>query len=131
MTRNLLIGMLCLTLLAPSLLVAESPGTGQAVGKPASSALASPPPSSAPQNQQPTAVRPNSTTQQRSYEQEVHPRHHSRHISKGEIIFMAGIAGTSMGIGAIAGGGAGLAIGAIVGGWGAFAGHKIWHWVNK
>ena len=44
---------------------------------------------------------------------------------------MAGIAGTSMGIGAIAGGGTGLAIDAIVGGWGAFAGHKIWHWVNK
>ncbi len=35
---------------------------------------------------------------------------------KPEVIFMAGIAGTSMGIGALAAGGTGLAIGAIVGG---------------
>jgi hypothetical protein len=67
----------------------------------------------------------------RSYEREARPRRRSRHISKGEVIFMAGIAGTSMGIGALAGGGTGLAIGAIVGGWGAYAGHRLWHWINR
>jgi|SRR5208283_3455786 len=130
MKRSLLVGTLCLTLLAPTLLVAEGPDEAVATNKPGSHSLASNPPAAAPQNQQSSTVRPNSTTRQRSYERETSPRSR-RHISKGEIIFMAGIAGTSMGIGALAGGGTGLAIGAIVGGWGAFAGHKIWHWVNR
>lgn len=82
------------------------------------------------QDQQPTSVRPNSTPQRQSYAQETQPRRRRR-ISKGEVVFMAGIAGTSMGIGAIAGGGVGLAIGAIVGGWGAYVGHRIYHWVNR
>jgi hypothetical protein len=43
---------------------------------------------------------------------------------------MAAIAGTSMAIGALAGGGSGLAIGAIVGGWGAYAGHRLWKWIR-
>ena len=129
MTRNLLIGTLCLMLLAPALLVAVEPD-GVPAKSPASSMSASNSPAAAPQDQQPATVRPNSTTEQRSYEREVRPRHR-RHISKGEVIFMAGIAGTSMGIGALAGGGTGLAIGAIVGGWGAYAGHRIWHWVNR
>jgi len=43
---------------------------------------------------------------------------------------MAAIAGTSMGIGALAGGGRGLAIRAIVGGWGAYAGHRLWNWIR-
>jgi hypothetical protein len=47
------------------------------------------------------------------------------------MVFMGAIAGTSMGIGAIAGGGTGLAIGALVGGWGAYAGHRFWHFFNK
>jgi CHASE1-domain containing sensor protein len=128
MTRSLLIVTLCVTLLAPALLVAESPDAGPAA-KSSLVALASP--AAAPQDQQPTTVRPNTAPPRQSYQQEAHPRRHSHHISKGEIIFMAGIAGTSMGIGALAGGGTGLAIGAIVGGWGAFAGHKIWHWVNR
>lgn len=130
MKRSILIVTLCLTLLVPSLLGADGPDAGPAAKKPASSLTASNTPAAAPQDQQPTTVRPNSTAQQRSYEREVRPRHR-RHISKGEIVFMAGIAGTSMGIGALAGGGAGLAIGAIVGGWGAYVGHRIWHWVNK
>jgi uncharacterized membrane protein len=46
------------------------------------------------------------------------------------MVFMGAIAGTSMGIGAIAAGGTGLAIGAIVGGWGAYTGHRVWHWVK-
>jgi len=40
---------------------------------------------------------------------------------------MAAVAGTSMGIGAIAAGGTGLAIGAIVGGWSAYAVHRLWN----
>jgi len=131
MMRNLIIGMLCLMLVVPSLLAAEGGEGGQPAGKSGSSAMASPPSSAVPQDQQPASVRPNSTSQQRSYARETQHRHRSRHISKGEIVFMAGIAGTSMGIGAIAGGGTGLAIGAIVGGWGAYVGHRIWHWVNK
>ena len=35
-----------------------------------------------------------------------------------------------MGIGGLAGGGIGLAVGAIVGGWGAYATHKLWHWLK-
>jgi hypothetical protein len=130
MMRGFLIGTLCVTLLIPTLLVAEGPEAGQAAIEPTSFLLAANSPTAAPQDQQPSTVRPNSTPHQQSYAHETHP-HRRRHISKGEIIFMAGIAGTSMGIGAIAGGGVGLAIGAIVGGWGAYAGHRIWHWVNK
>lgn len=66
-----------------------------------------------------------SRASRRSYARETGRKH--RHITKGEIAFMAAIAGTSMGIGALAGGGSGLAIGAIVGGWGAYAGHRLWN----
>ncbi len=62
----------------------------------------------------------------RSYERETGRRHHPR-ITKKEMIFLGAIAGTSMGIGAIAGGAKGLAIGTIVGGWAAFAGHVLWN----
>jgi hypothetical protein len=72
-------------------------------------------------------TRPQSRAQQRSYQRETRA---SQGISKKEKIFMVAIAGTSMAIGAIAGGGEGLAIGAIVGGWGAYAGHRIWKWVK-
>jgi hypothetical protein len=70
-------------------------------------------------------TRPQATTaQRRSYERETGRRHHS--ISKKELIFLGAIAGTSMGIGAIAAGAHGLAIGTIVGGWAAFGGHFLW-----
>jgi hypothetical protein len=129
MKRRLLASMLCLMLIPLAIPVAA--GQAAAPRPKLAAAVTRPVPSAAtPQTQQPTSVRPMSTTQRRSYEREVRPRRHSRHISKGEIIFMAGIAGTSMGIGALAGGGTGLAIGAIVGGWGAYAGHRIWHWVK-
>ena len=130
MKRRLFASVLCLMLLPIAIPVAagqaatpKSNNLVPAAGQPSA-------PAAAPQTQQPSSVRPNTTTQHRSYERETHPRHRSRHISKGEVIFMAGIAGTSMGIGAIAAGGTGLAIGAIVGGWGAYAGHRIWHWVK-
>ncbi len=67
-----------------------------------------------------------SRASRRSYARETR-RNHRHHITKGEIAFMAGIAGTSMGIGVLAGGGTGLAIGAIVGGWGAYVSHRLWN----
>ena len=71
-------------------------------------------------------TRPQPTTvQRRSYERETGRRHHG--ISKKEVIFLSAIAGTSMGIGAIAAGAHGLAIGTIVGGWAAFGGHFLWN----
>ncbi len=75
--------------------------------------------------QEPQIVRLQSRARRRSYEGETHRHRHSG-ISKKEVAFMAAIAGTSMGIGALAGGAKGLAIGAIVGGWGAYAGHRLW-----
>jgi hypothetical protein len=90
---------------------------------------ASTPPQIAQANQTPQAARPQSKRAQRSYERETKPRHHSR-ISKKEVAFMAAIAGTSMGIGALAGGAKGLAIGSIVGGWGAYVGHRFWKWIH-
>jgi hypothetical protein len=46
------------------------------------------------------------------------------------ICSMAAIAGTSMGIAAIAGGAEGLAIGSIVGGWVAYEGYHIKKWLS-
>lgn len=73
---------------------------------------------------QPTAA------QRRSYQREVNPRRRRSGISKKEWLFMGAVAGTSMGIGALAAGAHGVAIGAIVGGWGAFAAHKLYHFVR-
>ena len=67
-------------------------------------------------------------TVRRSTYQEAGRRHH--HISRGEVIMMAAVAGTSMSIGAIAGGGTGLAIGALVGGWSAYAVHRLWRHIH-
>ncbi len=72
-------------------------------------------------------ARPQPRARQRSYQRETRA---SQGISKKEKIFMVAIAGTSMAIGALAGGGKGLAIGAIVGGWGAYLGHRVWKWVK-
>jgi hypothetical protein len=52
-------------------------------------------------------------------------------MSRDEKILLVGIAGSSMGISAIAAGGVGLGIGAIVGGWGAYVGHHVYHWVRR
>jgi len=130
MLRKLCMAALACILILPEAALAQQTTTRAAAASyPAASAAASPAQSSA-QSQPVESVRPQSTAQRQSYEREVRPRHRSRKITKGEIAFMAGIAGTSMGIGAIAGGAEGLAIGAIVGGWGAYVGHRIWHWVK-
>lgn len=65
----------------------------------------------------------------RSYERETRSRRHYG-MSKKEKVFLVAVAGTSMSIGAIAGGAEGLAIGAIVGGWGAYAVHRLWNHIR-
>src|SRR5271157_5648899 len=108
------------------------PGSGWTSGSGAQQDT-SPPPATSGQNAvQPYPPQPaygQSRASRRSYARETRSHRH-RHITKGEIAFMAAIAGTSMGIGALAGGGRGLAIGAIVGGWGAYAGHRLWNWIR-
>ncbi len=69
------------------------------------------------------------TRRSKSYARETRAQHRPG-ISKEEKVFLVSIVGTSMGIGALAGGPKGLAIGAIVGGWGAYAGHRLWHWIK-
>ena len=107
------------------------PGSGWTSGTGAQQDT-SPPPTTSGSDQdaiQPYPPQPThgqSRASRRSYGRESRSHHH-HHITKGEIAFMAAIAGTSMGIGALAGGGRGLAIGAIVGGWGAYAGHRLWN----
>jgi hypothetical protein len=46
------------------------------------------------------------------------------------VFVMTATVGSSMGIGALAGGGMGLAGGAVVGGWRAYATHKLWRWLK-
>jgi hypothetical protein len=116
--------------LAVSLLLPEFLPAQNDTSQPATNNSASPNPAPANAQATPTqSVRPQSRSRRHSYERETRQRRHSR-ISKKEVAFMAAIAGTSMGIGAIAGGGEGLAIGAIVGGWGAYAGHRLWKWLK-
>jgi hypothetical protein len=131
MMRRVLSTVLLLCLVFPGAVLAQEanqapqtktsdPGAYQAASAPASAANSP---------RQSDSVRPNSRAQRRSYERETRTRRHSG-ISKNEKIFMVAVAGTSMGIGALAGGGTGLAIGAIVGGWGAYASHRLWHWIR-
>ncbi len=54
------------------------------------------------------------------------PRSRGSAMSKKEKIFLVAVVGTSMAIGAIAGGGEGLAIGALAGGWAAYLAHRFW-----
>ena len=110
------------------------PGSGWTSGTGAQQDT-SPPPATSGSDQnavQPYPPQPTygqSRASRRSYARETRSHRHHR-ITKGEIAFMAAIAGTSMGIGALAGGGRGLAIGAIVGGWGAYLGHRLWKWIR-
>lgn len=112
---------LFIAVLAASLLLSEASFLSQPIALAAAQATQEAP--------QPSTVRPPSRAQRRSYQRETQTRRRS-HISKKEVAMMAAIAGTSMGIGALAGGAKGLAIGAIVGGWGAYAGHRLWRWLK-
>ena len=107
MTRQLLVSVLLISLLSPGVLLAQRSTTNRAPAQlRASSNPPAAPPSSAQEQQQPTTVRPRSRVAQRSYVRETRPRR--RGMSKEEKILLVGIAGRSMGIGALAAGGHGL-----------------------
>jgi len=127
MMRKTLTSVLCLALLSTPLLAATD--TGETSAKNAAAVVkTSQRPGATPQDQTTTSTtRPTSSS--RSYARETHRRRSG--VSRNEAVFMGAVAGTSMGIGAIAGGGVGLAIGAIVGGWGAYASHRLWRYFNK
>jgi hypothetical protein len=129
MTKKILIAILTFGLVIPAFVIAQQRST-QAVNPSNAPAVAQP---SAPAGQDQTAQterpQPQTSAQRRSYERETHTRRHHG-ISKKEWVFLGAVAGTSMGVGALAGGAHGLAIGAIVGGWGAYAAHRMWHWIR-
>ena len=131
MMRKLFACVLLLSLVFPGAVLAQEAGRTSLVTDthPRANQTASAPASAVQTPQQSESVRPNSRARQRSYEKETRTRRRS-HISKNEKIFLVAVAGTSMGIGALAAGGTGLAIGAIVGGWGAYASHRLWHWIR-
>jgi hypothetical protein len=121
--RKALATVLVAALLVPAMAVAQ-PQTDGSTTSDSSGVLAS----GRQRRSRTNAVR-RSRTVRRSAEEEgtVRRRHH---ISKGEVAMMAAVAGTSMGIGAIAAGGTGLAIGALVGGWSAYAVHRLWRHIR-
>jgi hypothetical protein len=127
--RKILASVLAISLLSAESLLAQqnsgltNNGQGTAPGATESAAPVSSgvQKSYSPQYQSPPPPRP--------YPRETGRRRHRR-ISKEEVVVMTAVAGNSMGIGALAGGGMGLAVGAIVGGWGAYATHKLWHWLK-
>jgi hypothetical protein len=119
--RKAMAAVLAAALLLPAVSLAQ-PQAG--AGTPSNSAVAS----SSVQRRHGATVLRHSRAVRRSNYQEAGARRH--HISKGEVVMMAAVAGTSMGIGAIAGGGTGLAIGALVGGWSAYAVHRLWRHIR-
>jgi hypothetical protein len=129
MTKRILIAVLTLGLVIPAFVIAKQrPADAVKNSNPPAAAQPSAP-AAQPQEPQTEQPQPQTRAERRSYERETHPRRHHR-ISKKEWVFMGAVAGTSMGVGAIAGGAHGLAIGAIVGGWGAYAAHRMWHWIR-
>ena len=130
MIKQLLATVLTISLLSPGLLLAQRTVANKVPATLRASASPQDQQSTYAQSEQPSSVRPQSRAQRRSYARETQVRRHHR-MSKEEKILLVGIAGSSMGIGALAGGGAGLAVGAIVGGWGAYLGHHVYHWFNR
>jgi hypothetical protein len=127
--RRILVTILAFTLLLPETLLSQEQVVQPSRSSAPASSTALKSSQTGTDTQQPRTVYRPSQAQRRSYTRETHNRHHSS-VSKKEVAFMAAIAGTSMGIGALAGGAKGLAIGAIVGGWGAYAGHRLWKWLR-
>jgi hypothetical protein len=122
MKRKLTALLTCLALMTPGFLP---------IGRQSQQALAQTTPTGTNPSQEVNQSQPvpqrryyQSSGERRSYQRETRTRHHC--ITKQEVIFLAAVAGTPMGIGAIAGGAQGLAIGSIVGGWAAFGGHHLW-----
>lgn len=120
--RKVMAAVMAVALLLPAVSVAL-PQADSATASSSSAAMAS-----RSQRRNRTSVLQHSRAVRRSSYQEAGPRRH--HISRGEVAMMAAVAGTSMGIGAIAGGGTGLAIGALVGGWSAYAVHRLWNHIR-
>ncbi len=129
MDRKLLVTILAASLLLPGAFWAGQNTRQTASANSPASPSASGAQQASAQAQQPQTAPARPQARRRSYERETNGRQRSG-ISKKEKVFLAAIAGTSMGIGAIAGGGKGLAIGAIVGGWAAYAGHRFWKWIK-
>ena len=125
--KRAVIAILALSLLVPEFSFANGlpPGQGTGSSSQAASSSSTPPTSSEPRS---PASHRRQTRRNRSYARETQQRHHG--ISKGEKVFLVSVVGTSMGIGALAGGPKGLAIGAIVGGWGAYGAHRLWRWIK-
>lgn len=128
MRRRIISALLLGALLGPELVGAQS-ATRQQLASSNSPPVAAPAAQTDNSASGPQNTRPQPAARCGSYERETRTRRHPR-ISKQEVAFMVAIAGTSMGIGALAGGAKGLAIGSIVGGWGAYAGHRLWHWIR-
>lgn len=120
---------LALSLFVPEVLLPQQKAAQSAEISPQASPVAASAPQTPVETQGTQSVRPHSAARRHSYVRETNPRHRPG-ISKKELAFMGAIAGTSMGIGALAGGAKGLAIGAMVGGWGAYAGHRLWNWIR-
>jgi hypothetical protein len=103
MVRKAFAQLLLVSLILPGAALAQQAkkSTAMMVARPEASPEASAPAKVAESPQQPQSVRPNSQIRTRSNEREAERRHHSR-MSKHEKIFLVAIAGTSMGIGALA-----------------------------
>ncbi len=123
--QKILAAVLALSLIAPELVLAQTKAVTQPQPAQFSANAAAP---QAPSGEQAQTTRPRSKRSQRSYEREVKRRHLG--MTKQQWLFLGAVAGTSMGIGALAGGARGLAIGAIVGGWAAYGVHRIWHKIS-
>jgi hypothetical protein len=131
MVRKFLVTILAVGLIMPGALLAQEKNAKSPKINPPDPPASAEPARPAAQAQTPQTVRPQPTeARRRSYQREVHSRRYRRGISKKEWVFLGAVAGTSMGIGAIAGGAQGLAIGSIVGGWSAFVAHKFWHFIR-
>jgi hypothetical protein len=129
MLKKLFTATSALRLILPGVMLAQQATTAVAAANPPAAAAPARPPQSSGESRNPQSTRPQSTAPRRSYHGEA-KRRRRRRISKGDVAFMASIAGTSMAVGAIAGGPIGLAVGTIVGGWGAYVGYRIWNWVK-
>ncbi len=124
--KRAIIAVLATSLLLPGFSFANVAPPAQEAGSQAASSSSTQPTSSEPRA---PASHRRQTRRSRSYARETQQKRHTG-ISKGEKVFLVSVVGTSMGIGALAGGPKGLAIGAIVGGWGAYAAHRMWHWIK-
>ena len=129
MIKKLFATLLTLILLSPEVLSAQSKTTHLAAVGPVAPSTVSTPAQTTTGTQHTPATRSQPAARRRSLEREATTRQRAG-ISKKEIAFMAAIAGTSVGIDALAAGAKGVAIGGIVGGWGAHLGHRLWGWIH-